>query len=239
MPILELPSQKLNYQIKFSKKRKTIGISVDRDNGLSVYAPEGTSQSEINQILMKKQNWITQKIQIFSEVLPPPPPKEFVSGERLPYIGRYYRLQVERKDTKSVKFEFHRGKFIATVPNTGEKYSENIKKLAIKWYKNQALKKIQNRVDIYAPKVGEYPTKIRIRNFKMRWGTCQENGTIDFNWRIIMAPMSIIDYVVVHELCHLVVKNHSKAYWRKVSAIIVDYKKRIEWLRINGAQLTI
>ena len=80
---------------------------------------------------------------------------------------------------------------------------------------------------------------MKVRDFKARWGACWEDGTVVFNWKIIMAPMSIIDYIVVHELCHLVVKDHSKAFWSKLSAIIVDHKKRNEWLRKNGPQLTI
>ncbi len=239
MPTVELSSQKLDYQITFSKKRKTIGISVDRTNGLSVSVPEGTPLNEINHILLKRQDWIVQKIQGFSEILPPPPSKEFVSGERLPYIGRSYRLQVEKKEIDSVQFQFSRGKFIVSRPVSDKHDRERIREKAIGWYKKRAFEKIRSRIEFYAPKVGEWPTEIRVKDFKARWGTCQVDGSIDFNWRIVMAPMSIIDYVVVHELCHLIAKNHSKVYWSKLSAILVDHERRREWLRINGTQLTI
>lgn len=239
MPTLELSSRKLDYQVTYSKKRKTIGIAVDRVNGLSVSVPEGTPLNEINHVLLKKQDWIVQKIQEFSEILPPPPPKEFVSGERLPYIGRSYRLRVERRETDTIEFKFSHGKFIVSIPSREKHDIEKIRREVIRWYKNRALEKIQSRVEFYAPKVGEWPIGIRVKDFRARWGTCQADGSIDFNWRIIMAPMSIIDYVVVHELCHLVAKNHSKVFWSRLSAILVDHEKRREWLRINGTQLTI
>ena len=118
-------------------------------------------------------------------------------------------------------------------------YADKIKAKAIKWYKQKALEKLSSRVEFYQLKVGKSPRKVSVRQFSARWGTCQEDDSINFNWKLIIAPMSIIDYVVVHELCHLITDGHSKEFWSKLSAIIIDHEKRKEWLRINGATLTL
>jgi len=235
----KLSSLNVEYQIKYSNKRKTIGISVDKKQGLLVSAPQGTPIDEIETIIESKNQWIHDKLDGFNNILSAPKSKEFVSGERLLYIGRSYRLQIKRTDTKKVDFKFHRGKFLATIPDDGKNYSDKIRMKTIKWYRDKALEKIMTRIDYFKPKIGKTPKQVRIKQFKARWGTTQTDGSIDFNWMIIMAPMSIIDFVVVHELCHLVAQSHSKVFWSKLSAIIIDHEKRREWLRINGATLIL
>lgn len=231
MPLAELTSR-LEYELTYSKRRKTIAITVDRQ-GLSVTAPEGTPPEEIEQLLARKEGWIRQKLRLMSQVLPAPPPKEFVSGERLTYIGRSYRLQVNEGDT--VSFRYHRGSFIAQAPKPFDR--ERIRQKAVEWYRSRALAKFSERVEFYAPKVGKHPKEIRVRDFKARWGSCQPDGTIDLNWKLVMAPMSAIDYVVVHELCHLVFRDHSRGFWNRMAAVMPDHGRRREWLRIHGAQL--
>ncbi len=165
MPILVLSSLTLDYLIKYSKSRKTIGISVDKKNGLTISAPEDTSINEIESMLKSKQEWILNNINGFKEVLPSPKPKEFVSGERLHYIGRTYRLGIIRTNSNKVNFRFYQGKFEVTIPDDGKDYSEKIKQKAIKWYREKALEKISSRVDFYKSKIGKSPIDVRIKQF--------------------------------------------------------------------------
>jgi len=107
------------------------------------------------------------------------------------------------------------------------------------WYKAQALKVLSERVRYYAAKHGFQPGRIRISSARTRWGSCSSKGTLSFTWRLVMAPLEVIDYVVIHELVHLKVKNHSKTFWGSVAALMPDYKKYVAWLKKNGSFLTL
>ena len=102
------------------------------------------------------------------------------------------------------------------------------------WYRQQARTVFTERVELYAQKYGFEYAKIRISSARTRWGSCSSKGTLSFTWRLVMAPLEIVDYVVVHELSHLREHNHSKAFWAQVAAILPDYKSRRKWLKVNG-----
>lgn len=239
MPTVTLKSKEILYRILISSIRETIGIEVTMDNGVMIRTPPNTEDITIQRFLQDKEDWILKKLDKFNEIENHPHPKEFVAGERLSYIGRSYRLHVKSYDKKRIKFSFSKGKFLLYIPKNKERDNSKIREKVVEWYKIQAAKKLQERVDYLAPKIGKSPSNVKVREFKSRWGTCQDDDSIDFNWRIIMAPMSIIDYVIVHELSHLVTRDHSKNFWSKLSAIIVDHEKRKEWLRVNGPTLTL
>ena len=112
-----------------------------------------------------------------------------------------------------------------------------MRKAMEKWYRKKADRIINDRVGIYIEKIGKKPQNVTVKEQKRRWGSCTAKGKLYFNWRIIMAPPGIIDYVVVHEMCHLAYLNHSKIFWQKVGSIFPDYKKRRKWLKDNGLKL--
>lgn len=143
----------------------------------------------------------------------------------------------EKKDDFSDNLAISGRKIVATVDpelNADEKKAA-IKKAILKWYLSEADQIIRQRTKRYFPILDVMPRKIEIKDQEKRWGSCSSKSVLRFNWRIIMAPISIIDYVVVHELCHLKVKNHSPAFWRLVSLAVPDYRKRRDWLRKNSA----
>ncbi len=239
MPVVYLNSDEIPYRVLFSLKRKTISVEVKLDTGLTVHAPVNTQDDIIKQFILQKEDWILSKLDRLNEIAPVPKSKDFVNGERLTYIGRSYRLDVRKYEKQRIQFAFNQGKFILQIPRGKEIEKSKLRSKVIEWYKVNASKKIQDRIKYLAPKVGKYPSRVKVREFKTRWGTCQDDDSLDFNWRIIMAPISIIDYVIVHELSHLLTKDHSKPFWSKLSTIIVDHDKRKEWLRINGSTLTL
>ena len=140
-----------------------------------------------------------------------------------------------------VKVKFNQGKFIIRVPANlkGEKRRQAIRDEVTIWYRQRADKKIKERVAKYQDKIGVKPNKVRVKKQKRRWGSCSSKGNLNINWRIIMAPMSIVDYIVVHELTHLKHSNHSQEFWQTVEAVIEDYQRRQEWLRVNGRLLEV
>lgn len=230
----------INYNI-IRSNRKTLGLEVNLEEGVLVRAPKNTDKDRIKKIVTKKAEWITRKLKEFDEVKPSPAPKEFMSGEKLLYIGRRYRIKLINKDINNVSVKLFQGKFIIEANNnlSDEKRRIKIRNEVENWYRKHAKEKITERVNKYIKQVGENPNNIKIKKQKKRWGSCSSIGNLNFNWKLIMAPMSIIDYIVVHELVHLKYPNHSKDFWNLVEAIIPDYQKKQKWLKINGKRLDL
>tara|TARA_R110001599_G_C12164534_1_gene652579 strand:- start:398 stop:1117 length:720 start_codon:yes stop_codon:yes gene_type:complete len=217
-----------------TNRRKSADIRVE-DGAVSVVVPVNTSAEKIDQLLTAKRRWIIEKIALHQEKTPVNS-KRYVSGEAFSYLGRNYRLKVEQGPFAPVKLI--KGRLVVTTPS-GSEQPHIIRNAIIRWYKHRANNKLRVKVDRYTSILGVHPMGISIRSFKSRWGSCTANGRVDFNWKIIMAPIRIVDYVVVHELCHLKQHDHSPAYWREVERAMPDYKECRMWLRENAHSLEI
>ncbi|MBT2715419.1 M48 family metallopeptidase [Bacillus sp. ISL-57] len=241
MPTFQYGTTAIEYDIEYADDKKDVSIIVEWMDGIRLIAPIGITDKQVTEIIQKKAPTILQKLKEVNEITEPPLVKEFVSGEKFTYLGRNYRLKVYREEgLQKAKLSFTRGRFIATLP---DKIAESEKKQQMQelfktWYLEQGKKKLQSRIDMYCAKMGVTPKHVQLKEQKMRWGSCTPEGNIYLNFRIIMTPMPIIDYVLVHELAHLKYMNHSKEYWNFVRSILPDYEQRKEWLRINGPTLT-
>lgn len=233
----------INFSVVYSiRRKKTIALSVKANGTVLVRAPMRTSCSKITHLVKSKGEWIIKKLK-FLEGTSCLTKKEFVSGESFSYLGRHLRLKVlNNPDTKKPVVKMLKGHLKIGI-NKKEKqngqYTEEIKNAITEWYKKKAAKRIPGRVRIYAERMGLTEPKVLIRNQVRRWGSCNSKGELRLNWRIIMAPMSIVDYVVVHELCHLKYNNHSKAFWKYVGMIITDYESKRERLQMEGARYSL
>lgn len=231
-----------DYSIEYLEHKKDVSISISLNEGIKLRAPHGIDPATIQTILYKKAPWIIKKKYDLDEILEPAVAKEFVSGEKFPYLGRHYRLKVHKiENIHNSTLNFKQGRFIAEVPEhmaVQEKTNE-LKLLFREWYISHGYKKIEERMNLYCPKMELQPSKVVLKEQKMRWGSCTPDGNIYLNWQIMTAPMSIVDYVLVHELAHLKYLDHSTDYWRFVRSILPDYEQRKEWLRVNGPTLTI
>jgi predicted metal-dependent hydrolase len=218
----------LNYKVVFSK-RKTLTITVERDRSVVVTAPEGTSPEKIRQVVESRKLWIFEKTRHAQKYspLPHPPGKELVSGESLPYLGRQYRIELT-DDEGTIRFE---QKFL--IPRSLVNQSEVFRK----WFMAKAEEKILPRVALHARNLGVTYKQAKIGDGKYRWGSCTPNDNVIFNWRLIKAPMFVIDYVVVHELAHLVESNHTPEFWNIVKAQAPTMEKAKAWLQKYGALL--
>ncbi len=221
----------IDYSIQRSERRKkTISITVDA-KGVTVTAPKHTDNESLHQLVHKKASWITRRLNHIQQLLEDAPsPKQFVSGESIRYLGRQYRLQRIDESTK-IKLN---GRFIE-IPDLSDQ--DLIRQQLINWYVEKATEKLPERVEIYSKRFGLPIPAIFIRHQQKRWGSCNSKGELRFNWKIIMAPMSLIDYVVAHELYHLEHLNHSKAFWHRLGQIMPDYPQRKERLAKLGALL--
>lgn len=228
----------IDYSI-YKQDRKDIRIVVDIVNGVVVYTPKTITEEEVRDVLYGKARWIHGKLQELADVKVDVAPKEFVSGEKLLYLGRKYRLKVYREIQKNATIGFKQGKFIATVPSDWkqEKIQTILEKKLISWYRKYGLKKIHERADYFEQLLGVKAKSIQLKTQHKRWGTCTPEGNIYLNWRIVMAPVRVIDYIVVHELAHLRIPEHNQRFWNLVRSILPDYEEYKEWLRIYGMEL--
>lgn len=243
MPTFQYGTTSIDYCIRNSPKKKDVTIVVDWNKGVSVVVPENIDQAYIDAVLRRKAAWILRRLAEFREIKPVSTHHEFISGEKIPYLGRQYRLKVVAEDNASdVTLTFQNGRFIAIAPKSSSPLwrQERIQQTFRDWYIRHGAIKVQQRTTLYAPRLGlTPPSKIVIKDQQTRWGSCTKNGIININWRILMAPMRIVDYVIVHELAHMIHADHSADFWSVVSSVMPDYDERKEWLRVHGATLEI
>jgi hypothetical protein len=207
-------------------KRKTIALQITDDATLIVKAPFDVSDEVIMGVVFKHKEWIEQKKREIEARDPKFSLKEFVNGEGFLYLGRYYRLKIVDNQEALLKFENRFYLLRNALPRA--------RKVFIDWYKKMAYEKISERVRWYAQKRGFKYNKVNITNAQKRWGSCSSKGNLNFSWRLIMTPLPVIDYVVIHELVHLEEKSHTKAFWNKVKMLMPDYKKHKDWLNKNS-----
>lgn len=215
-------------------RRKTADIRVE-DGAVSVVVPKHISAEKIDQLLVRKRQWIKEKIALHKQMRPAGN-KVYVSGEAFPYLGRNYRLKVVHGNFAPVRLV--QGRLLVQVPQ-GSEQPHMVRNALVRWYKRQAEHKLAERVARYAPIVGVQPKDVGIKTFKSRWGSCTTKGELEFNWQIVLAPNRMVDYVVMHELCHLIHHDHSAQFWKEVARVMPEYGECREWLRVNGAGLRV
>lgn len=230
-----------DYQVIRRPRRRTASISVKPDCSVQVMVPATLSDQKIDELVKRKSRWIRNKIAQFQEIQRNSKEKEYVSGESFTYLGRNYRLKVVTGDPEENPVKLMNGKFYVHIPDyvTKEERVELVKNQLSIWYQEHAVTRLREKVRRYAKQMGVDPHSVGIKGYKSRWGSCHSDGRVYFNWRIIVAPHSIVDYVVVHELCHLVHHDHSKKFWKLLGTIIPDYAERKEWLKVNGRGLGV
>lgn len=220
----------LDYHIVYSA-RKTLSISVERDCSVVVHAPEGTDVETIQRAVESKKLWLYEKRrhpQKYQEA-PHPPGKEMVSGESILYLGRNYHIEIVDTDGYAIQF---RNRFI--VPR-GRANSH--REVFREWLKARAQDKILPRVESQAKALGVDYAEAKITDGRYRWGSCTPGGNLNFNWRLIKAPMFVIDYVIAHELAHLIEPNHTPRFWNIVRSHAPRTEKARLWLKEHGALL--
>lgn len=221
----------LQYNIARSARRKTVTITVERDRTIMVRAPEAMSDGDVGQIVVAKRQWILEKLRSPQkyEELRHAPGKEVVNGESALFLGREYRIEIA--DTQSGKVEF--SQLFRVPPSQSGKRREVLRE----WYMEQAKEKILPRVRRYSRELGVDVKGARIVDNVYQWGSCTVDENVNFNWRLIKAPMFVIDYVVVHELAHLIEANHTAAFWNIVRAKTATMDKAKDWLKEHGQTL--
>lgn len=227
----EYGTQRIEFSVIF-RKRKTLSIEVEAPNIITVIAPEGATEERILETVKTKSKWIVQKLFEIKEMEYRKRTRQYVNGESFIYMGRNYSLQIVLDDkVKLPEAKLIRGKFYVY---TYSKDEAIVKQALENWYKDKAKEKLEERVKYYQDYFDTKPTKIIVKDQQKRWGSCTARQELLFNWRSIMAPSPVLDYIVVHELCHLIHKNHSKEFWQILKSVLPDYEDRKARLRDNG-----
>ncbi|MEI7425513.1 MAG: SprT family zinc-dependent metalloprotease [Candidatus Moraniibacteriota bacterium] len=220
--------------IKISKiirsKRKNIALVISHDATLIVRAPMRTPLNYIEKLVEEKFVWIERKMQEANN-RPKAVKKTFQSGEEFLYQGELYKIKLTDELTIQITDDFE-----LLFPKVFLWRSHT---RMLGWYKKQAQEIIVERTEIIAEKLKLNYSSLKISNAKTNWGSCGPKNSLNFNWRLIMAPSMIIDYVIIHELIHILEKNHSAKFWEKVVTVMPEYKKNRRWLKENGKALTL
>ncbi len=212
-------------------RRKTIALVVERDGRLTVRAPLKMPEAHIRDFVEQHTDWIA-KYQKRAQQHALPPPKQYKDGEGFSYLGQVYPLAIVPRQRTSLTFDrsaFRLAK--SALPKAMEAF--------VRWYKKQALELFAQRAEFLAKRHGFTYQKIRISSARTRWGSCSSKGTLSFTYRLVMAPPEVVDYVIIHELVHTKIKNHSKTFWARVGEIMPGYKPHVRWLRQNGKHLML
>ena len=218
----------LEYSVIYSK-RKSLSIFIDRDSSVIVRAPIKISQEKIDREVQKHKKLIQEKISRKLSISIQNQTKEFVSGESLLYLGRHYQLEIVEEPFNGIKFD---NKFFISKEN-----KQNANQLFRDWFIKSAKELFIPKVDFYAKQIGVTVNKVNILSLRYRWGSCTPKDNIHLNWRLIKAPMTVINYIIVHELIHLIEPNHSTEFWNRVSIQLPAYEKAKLWLKENGRGL--
>ena len=228
-------SRRVSYSIRRSvRRKKTVAVTVEPTGRVLVIAPERIATARLDAIVARKAEWIVRRLRRAACHAPPASPREFVSGESVLYLGRHYRLKVDPRATGEAKL---RGGWLH-VPALGEvQKTAHVRAALVSWLRRHAVERLPERVEAWRSKAGVPMPRVIVANQQKRWGSCNQHGTIRLNWRIIQAPMRLIDYVVVHELVHLRHRGHSRSYWQAVRQVMPDYERRREELRQCGTGL--
>lgn len=227
-------SKGFDAEVIRTDRRKTATVKVV-EGKVSVVVPRSTTTDTVQALVTKKTRWIREKLALHRQTTPIKP-KEYVSGESFTYLGRNYRLKVLTGATKSVKLV--NGWLTVTLPRS-QKTPQKVREALTQWFRIHAEQKLQEKVERCSKVVGVKPASVNVKTFKARWGSCSTKGNLLFNWQIIIAPNRIVDYVVVHELCHLKRHDHSPEFWKCVQRAFPDYQECKDWLKVNGQRLVV
>jgi len=209
--------------------RKTVAIILERDGSLTVRAPLRMAESRIHAFVESHTDWII-KNRVRLSLLAPPPPRRFVEGEKFLFLGKAYPLVIVSHQRPALTFDG----ITFQLSTSAQPKAENV---FVRWYKEQAVQLISGRVLTLAGKYGFQYHKVRISSARTRWGSCSSLGTLSFTYRLMMAPPEVLDYVILHELVHTQVRNHSRRFWNQLGKLVPEYKKHISWLKKNGSSL--
>jgi predicted metal-dependent hydrolase len=228
-------SSTIAYTIVKSRRVKTSEIIVEA-NKVLVRTPFHKPVAEIHEIVRKKANWILKKQLEYNRHKPRITKPTFQDGSMLPYLGKDYRLRIITEYEGSQKFELVNAEFLAFV-NRSKHSKKKIKLLYEKWLVKAATSFMDKKIKLLSQELSVKPQEVKLKNLRSRWGSATIGGAIHLSLHLLKAPTDVIDYMILHELCHLRIKGHSHRYWDLVHKFMPNYQDKVDWLKVNGNNL--
>lgn len=242
---IEYKNRVIQFEV-IKRKRKSICIKVDTDAKVTVVAPLIISDDKIKDIVMKKASWIITKVEEMQNVDEKRIARKFEEGSTFMYLGHEYPLHIvsgkEYKGTrvvlgkKTVKSPYDYLHFIIYTDTCDE---DDMRKAMEKWYREKTKEIVLEKIKLYENFFKDKVSEVRVKEQKRRWASCTGKNAILFNWRCSMAREDVVEYIVLHEMCHFVHRNHSKVFWNLVESIMPDYKEKHDYLKTNGINMVI
>ena len=213
-------------------KRKTVSIFIERDGSVSALVPSNLSDDEIENILKTKEYQIHRNLAQWLQLNERHVTREYVNGQSFLHLGRNYRLKLV--DDKLGELKFSKGYFLLSKHelSSAEQYF-------IDFYRIKLKEKIKPLIILYKEQLGVSPNDVKVMELKNRWASCSAKGNVNFHWKCAMAPMDVLQYIIVHELAHLIHLNHTKEFWNEVDKVLPKYEEQMNWLKLNGVGMSL
>lgn len=227
----------IHYQLLVGADRRTTDIVIERDGLITVRPPAGMTPEQVDETVFSKRMWIYRNLAEWRDLNTTRVVREWVNGESFLYLGSSYRLSLADEQDEVLKLKDGRFCLLRAVLEKDGKAGALV--AFETFYRDKGLIRLVSRVAHFAGKVGVTPSNVHVKDIGYRWASCLKSGDLHFHWKCMMAPLTVIDYVVVHELCHLRHRDHSASFWNEVDKVLPDWRDRRDWLRVRGAGLDI
>ena len=237
MNIILSSGETVSVEIKRTKRKKTVSLLIKGDQ-VCLVIPKKLTQQRIDEILKKKTRWIEKKL-YENELHELPSAKTYVDGEIFTYLGKNYRLHCSEGEPVGVNLKSGSLHSVVTRGLADTERNQTHREQIGDWYQQRAFEVLKKRTLMHAEVLKVHPKSIKVKNYKARWGSCSAKGDIGYNWKIVIAPRKIVDYVIFHELSHLLQHDHSERFWCQVEKYVPDYRECRSWLKKNGPGLFI
>lgn len=217
--------------------RKTADIVIERSGDVIVRAPEGVDDERVREVVAGRALWVHRSLAEWEDLNASRRHRPLVQGQGFAYLGRSYRLKFV--DSTDVPLRLKNGRWELSEAFVAREGEAAARKAFRDFYTARGTQIFNERVQHLAPLVGVEPGEVVVKELGYHWASCGAGGTLNFHWKTLMSPQTVIDYIVVHELCHLRFRDHSDAFWNEVDKVLPRYRERKEWLRLNGAALDV
>jgi len=238
MQTINIGDVSIVYSVEQRPRRKYVAIEIVAHNQINVLIPPSFDHREVESWLRREAGWVLKQLRTQSPtgILPA---KHFANGEQFWFQGHLFPLAIAYQPVSTARVELGNAQLHVVLPSDFRlnPSTEPIRRALITWYAEQAQEQLPERIKAFGPIVGAWPTRLKISDYKSRWGSCSHDGTIAFNWRIIQAPLFAMDYVVVHELTHRIHHGHGPAFHAAIQAILPNVAERRQWFKQHAPDL--
>jgi len=221
----------LVFEVRQSDRRKSFGITVDRDGGLVVHKPTNADMAELTLWVETKLLWVHRKLAKQRETALIFRSPEYVSGESFSYLGKRYPLKIVNKLDQPLTFDGSRFYMLRDTRSAENHFR--------RWYLDEGSDWLKGRVNKLSMQAGAKPSKINIQDLGFRWGSCGKHDVVYFNWKILQLPPKLVDYIIMHELIHLTERNHSHSFWSALTRAMPDWKRRKDALAVRAKEYLV